>query len=111
MLQSLLAVAERSRKITQSKHAGKSTYENLQTIYVSIELSKNTWLITSISPGAGEKLSRHSVPGGEYCTGLLARLAQLKQKARDRTGQDYPFVTGHPGGRSRRFLGAQGSES
>ncbi len=27
--------------MTQNKHAGKSTYENLQTIYVSIELSKN----------------------------------------------------------------------
>ena len=78
--------------MTQSKHAGKSTYESLQAIYASIELSKNTWLITSISPGAGEKLSRHSVPGGDIA-GLLARLGQLKQKASDLAGQDYPFVT------------------
>ena len=100
--------------MTQSKHAGKSTYENLHTIYVSIELSKKTWLITSISPGAGEKLSRHSVPGGDIA-GLLARLAQLKQKARDRTGQDYPFVTiqeaGLDGFWVHRVLEAEGHES
>lgn len=100
--------------MTQNKHAGKSTYENLQTIYVSIELSKKTWLITSISPGAGEKLSRHSVPGGDIAE-LLARLAQLKQKARDRTGQDYPFVTiqeaGLDGFWVHRVLEAEGHES
>ncbi|MAS03177.1 MAG: IS110 family transposase [Ahrensia sp.] len=100
--------------MTQNKHAGKSTYENLHTIYVSIELSKKTWLITSISPGAGEKLSRHSVPGGDIA-GLLARLAQLKQKARDRTGQDYPFVTiqeaGLDGFWVHRVLEAEGHES
>jgi len=100
--------------MTQSKHTGKSTYENLQAIHVSIELSKNTWLITSISPGAGEKLSRHSVPGGDIA-GLLSRLGQLKQKARDRTGQDYPFVTiqeaGLDGFWVHRVLEAEGHES
>ena len=100
--------------MTQSKHAGKSTYENLQAIYVSIELSKNTWLVTSISPGAGEKLSRHSVPGGDIA-GLLSRLGQLKQKARDRTGRDYPFVTiqeaGLDGFWVHRVLEAEGHES
>ena len=100
--------------MTQSIHAEKSAYEILQAIYVSIELSKNTWLITSISPGAGEKLSRHSVPGGDIA-GLLSRLGQLKQKARDRTGQDYPFVTiqeaGLDGFWVHRVLEAEGHES
>jgi len=100
--------------MTQSKHAGKSTYENLHAIHVSIELSKKIWLITSISPGAGEKLSRHTVPGGDIA-GLLARLGQLKQKARDRTGRDFPFITiqeaGLDGFWVHRVLETEGHES
>ena len=100
--------------MTQSKHAGKSTYENLHAIHVSIELSKKIWLITSISPGAGEKLSRHTVPGGDIA-GLLARLGQLKQKARVRTGRDFPFITiqeaGLDGFWVHRVLEAEGHES
>jgi hypothetical protein len=34
---------------------------NLGAISVSLELSRKTWLITSLSPGAGDKMSRHSV--------------------------------------------------
>lgn len=34
---------------------------DLGAIFVSLELSRSTWLITSLSPGAGERLSKHSV--------------------------------------------------
>lgn len=30
-------------------------------IFVSLELSRSKWLITSLSPGGGEKMSKHSV--------------------------------------------------
>jgi transposase len=39
---------------------------------VSLELSRSTWLITSLSPGSGEKMSKHSVHGGDI-SGLLKR--------------------------------------
>ena len=32
---------------------------DLGAIFVSMELSRTTWLITSLSPGAGEKMSKH----------------------------------------------------
>jgi uncharacterized membrane protein YeaQ/YmgE (transglycosylase-associated protein family) len=31
-------------------------------IFISLELRRSTWLITSLSPGGGEKMSKHSVP-------------------------------------------------
>jgi transposase len=57
---------------------------DLPAIFVSLELSRSTWLITSLSPGAGEKMSKHSIRAGDVA-GLLVRLAQLKEKARRRT--------------------------
>jgi hypothetical protein len=38
---------------------------DLGAIFVSMELSRRTWLITSLSPGAGEKMSKHSVPASD----------------------------------------------
>jgi transposase len=64
---------------------------DLPAIFVSLELSRSTWLITSLSPGAGEKMSKHSIRAGDVA-GLLVRLAQLKEKARGRTGRDFPIV-------------------
>jgi transposase len=59
---------------------------DLGAIFVSLELSKSTWLITSLSPGGGEQMSKHAVRGGGVA-GLLARLSQLQNKAQARTGQ------------------------
>jgi transposase len=64
---------------------------DLGAIFVSLELSRSTWLITSLSPGGGEKMSKHSVRGGDV-TGLLMRFSQLKEKARERTGRDFPII-------------------
>jgi transposase len=60
----------------------------LGAIFVSLELSRRTWLITSLSPGGGE-MSKHSVPAGEV-SGLLRRFAELRRKAAARTGRDFP---------------------
>ena len=62
---------------------------DLRAIFVSLELSRSTWLITSLSPGAGEKMSKHSIQAGDVA-GLLGRFAQLKEKARVRTGRAIP---------------------
>ena len=67
---------------------------DLGAIFVSLELSRSTWLITSLSPGCGEKMSKHSVRGSDVA-GLLERFAQLQEKARARTGRF--SVHCHPG--------------
>ena len=70
-------------------HAAVST--QLNAIFVSLELSRSTWLVTSLSPGRGERISRHQVKGGDV-PALLERFAQLQAKARERTGKQYPLV-------------------
>jgi transposase len=37
----------------------------LGAIFVSLELSRRAWLITSLSPEGGEKMSKHSVPASD----------------------------------------------
>ena len=63
---------------------------DLGAIFVSLELSRSTWLITSLSPG-GEKMSKQVVRGGDVAE-LLERFARLREKARARTGKVFPFV-------------------
>jgi len=60
-------------------------------IFVSLELSRKTWLITSLSPGKGEKMSKHSVTAGDIA-GLLARFSELQRKAAVRTGKSFPLI-------------------
>lgn len=87
---------------------------DLGAIFVSLELSRSTWLITSLSPGGGEKMSKHSVPGGDVA-GLLMRLSQLREKARGRTGKSFPIVViqeaGLDGFWIHRVLESEGIES
>ena len=60
-------------------------------IFVSLELSRTTWLITSLSPGKGETMSKHAVAADDVA-GLLARFAELKRKAAARIGKTYPII-------------------
>jgi transposase len=64
---------------------------DLGAIFVSMELSRSTWLITSLSPGGGERMSKHSVSAGDI-PALLARFADLAQKALARTGKSFPII-------------------
>src|SRR5271169_2031494 len=86
----------------------------LGAIFVSLELSRSTWLVTSLSPGGGEKMSKHSVRAGDVA-GLQERFSSLKQKARARTGQDFPIIAiqeaGLDGFWVHRALIAEGIES
>lgn len=87
---------------------------DLGAIFVSLELSRSTWVITSLSPGGGEKMSKHSVDSGDIA-GLLARFGQLQQKARVRTGRSFPVLViqeaGLDGFWIHRTLQNQGIES
>ena len=65
---------------------------HIGAIFVSLELSRSNWLVTSLSPGKGEKMSRHSVAAGDVA-GLLTRFAELRRKTEVRTGQGYPIIT------------------
>ena len=69
----------------------------LDAIFVSLELSKSTWLVTSLSPGAANKMSRHTVVGGDIA-GLFVRIDELRSKARARTGRLYRVVSIHEAG-------------
>jgi transposase len=87
---------------------------DLGAIFVSLELSRSSWVITSLSPGAGEKMSKHSVAAGNVA-GLLERFAQLKEKARARTGKNFPIIViqeaGLDGFWIHRVLESEGIES
>lgn len=65
---------------------------DLAAIFVSLELSRSKWLDTSLSPGTGEKMSKFVVGGGDM-PALLARLADLRRKAEDRTGQSFRIIS------------------
>src|SRR3954469_14818377 len=86
----------------------------LGAIFVSLELSRRIWLITSLSPGGGAKMSKHSVPAGEV-HGLLGRFAELRRKAAARTGRDFPIIViqeaGLDGFWIHRVLQSEGIES
>jgi transposase len=61
-------------------------------IFVSLELSRSNWLITSLSPGKGEKMSKHGVTAGDVA-GLMQLFADLRRKAAAGTGESYPIIT------------------
>ena len=52
-----------------------------------MELSRTNWLLTSLSPGGGQKMSKHAVRSGDIA-GLRVRLSLLKDRVRARTGLD-----------------------
>lgn len=87
---------------------------HIAAIFVSLELSRSNWLVTSVSPGSGEKMSKHSVAAGD-AAGLLQLFAELKRKAEARTGRSYPIITiqeaGLDGFWLHRVLQQEGIES
>lgn len=87
---------------------------DLGAIFVSMELSRSTWLLTSLSPGNGEKMSKHGMSSGDVA-GLLAQFESLKDKARSRTGKSCPIIViqeaGLDGFWIHRLLQREGIES
>jgi transposase len=87
---------------------------DLAAIFVSLELSRSKWLVTSLAPGGGEKRSRHIVSGGDV-PGLLDHFAELQRKAVVRTGQRFRVISiqeaGLDGFWIHRVLEREGIES
>jgi hypothetical protein len=87
---------------------------DLCAIFISLELSRSIWLVTSLSPGRGEKMSKHSVSAGDIAA-LLARISELRRKAYARTGKSFPIIViqeaGLDGFWIHRVLLSEGIES
>ena len=87
---------------------------DLGAIFVSMELSRSSWLITSLSPGGGEKMSKHAVKSGDV-PGLLGLFKTLKDKAWARTGRRFRIIViqeaGLDGFWIHRMLQGEGIES
>ena len=77
--------------IADRPEAPSAIRSDLGAIFISLELSRSTWLITSLSPGGGEKMSKHSVPAGDICV-LLARFSEIRQRAFARTRKSFPVI-------------------
>src|ERR671932_2521580 len=94
------------------EHAAIRT--DLNAIFVSLELSRSSWVITSLAPGKGEKMSKHSLDSSDV-KGLLDHFAKLRAKAQARTGQTFPVVAIYEAGPDgfwiHRVLEREGIES
>lgn len=103
-----MPVAEKSAEVRTAVRV------ELGAIFVSLELSRSKWLVTSLSPGAGEKMSKHIIPGGDV-PGMLACFEELKRKTQARTGRRFHIVSiqeaGLDGFWIHRVLHAEGIES
>src|SRR3984957_1905721 len=100
--------------ISDRRETSGAIRNDLGAIFVSMELSRSTWLITSLSPGGGEKMSRHTLPAGDIGA-LLARFSELGQKALMRTERSFPIIViqeaGLDGFWIHRVLESEGIES
>ena len=101
--------AARHKKIdTQS-----ATQYSPGLLLVSLELSRSNWLVSSLISG-GDKLSKHSVSGGNSGA-LLDLLTRLKASAEEHTGKPVRIITiqeaGFDGFWLHRLLERNGIES
>jgi transposase len=100
--------------ISNRRETSGAICNDLGAIFVSMELSRSTWLITSLSPGGGEKMSRHTLPAGDIGA-LLARFSELGQKTLMRTDRSFPIIViqeaGLDGFWIHRVLESEGIES
>jgi transposase len=83
------------------------------TLFVSLELSRSTWVATSLAPGS-RKMSKHTLVGGDGRK-LLDLLARLKTRAEQRIAAPVNVVAIHEVGLDgfwiHRLLEANGVES
>ena len=80
------------------------------TIFVAIELSQKTWLVTLHSPDR-DRISRHKLEGGDHA-GLLALIEKVKARAAEKLGSAPRVVScyeaGYDGFWLHRLLQAAG---
>ena len=87
--------------------------EDCAILFVSLELSRSTWVATALAPGS-RKMSKHTLVGGDGRK-LLDLLARLKTRAEQRIATPIKVVTIHEVGLDgfwiHRLLEANGVES
>src|SRR3954468_3860176 len=72
------------------------TAQNRHTVFVSMELSKISWLLAAQASPSG-KTSSHKLDGGDV-GGLLALLRRLQGRERRANGEEVKIVLGHEAG-------------
>jgi len=94
----------------QASTPGTPTSGNSDTIFVTIELSQKTWLVTLHSPDR-DRISRHKLEGGDRA-GLLALLERIRGRAAGKLGSAPKIVScyeaGYDGFWLHRLLTAAG---
>ena len=76
---------------TETVTAAAITTSKCAAIFVSLELSRSTWLMTALAAPLGSKMSRHQVRGGDV-PDLLKRFSDLQRAVQHRTGQTVPVI-------------------
>jgi transposase len=94
----------------QTSNARTPITGNNGTIFLAVELSRRTWLVTMHTPDRN-RISRYKVTGGDHA-GLLALIAQVRGRAMRALGDDPPVVScyeaGYDGFWLHRLLTAAG---
>ena len=72
------------------------TTGNTGTIYVALELSRRTWLVTVHSPDR-DRISHYKVDGGDH-VGLLKLIAKIRARATQKLGFEPPVVSCYEAG-------------
>jgi transposase len=72
------------------------TTGNTGTIYVALELSRRTWLVTIHSPDR-DRISHYKVDGGDH-VGLLKLIAKVRARAAEKLGYEPPVVSCYEAG-------------
>lgn len=68
----------------QASTVGTLTTDHNGTIFVAIELSQKTWLVTLHSPDR-DRISRHKLEGGDHA-GLLELIEKVRRRAAEKLG-------------------------
>ena len=63
----------------QASNIGRPISNSISTIYVALELSQKSWLVTLHCPDK-DKISRHRLEGGDHA-GLLALIDRMRDRA------------------------------
>ena len=80
----------------QAPTIGTPTAAYSDTIFVAIELSQKTWLVTVHSPDLG-RMSRYKVEGGDHA-GLLALIAKIRARVAQKLGSEPRVVSCYEAG-------------
>jgi transposase len=72
------------RCLMQASNMRTPIADHIGTIFVAIELSRRSWLVTVHSPDR-DRISRHNVCGGDH-VGLLALIERVRERAARRLG-------------------------